>query len=143
MEHIRRSLTCVNPDYGWHRKYSFFCASILLLLFFFTFFTTNAHAATFVSGTISNDTTWTAANSPYVLTGNVTVNTGYTLTIEPGVVVKPKQTNTGLIINGTLNATGVTFTSYKDDFHGGDTNLDGSISWPLPGDWYQIYGTSD
>ena len=38
-----------------------------------------------VSGTITEDTTWTAANSPYTLTGHITVDSGVTLTIEPGV----------------------------------------------------------
>ena len=41
--------------------------------------------ATDVSGEISQDTTWTLSGSPYIITGDVTVNGGYTLTIEPGV----------------------------------------------------------
>lgn len=46
-----------------------------------------ARASTPVSGPITSDTTWTAANSPYTLTGDVTVQNGATLTIEPGVEV--------------------------------------------------------
>src|SRR5947207_15880727 len=41
--------------------------------------------ATDVSGEISQDTTWTLSGSPYIITGDGTVNGGYTLTIEPGV----------------------------------------------------------
>ena len=36
------------------------------------------------SGVISSDATWTQANSPYSLTGNVLVDTGVTLTIQAG-----------------------------------------------------------
>lgn len=46
-----------------------------------------AALATNVSGTISTNTTWSQVNSPYVMTGNVTVAAGVTLTIEPGVIV--------------------------------------------------------
>jgi hypothetical protein len=35
-----------------------------------------------VTGIISSDTTWTEANSPYNLTGNVLVNNGVTLAIQ-------------------------------------------------------------
>ena len=46
-----------------------------------------ARASTQVSGPITSDTIWTVANSPYNLTGDVTVQDGATLTIEPGVRV--------------------------------------------------------
>jgi len=47
----------------------------------------NVQASTPVGGIITSDTTWTDTNSPYTLTGSVTVNPGVTLTIEPGVTV--------------------------------------------------------
>ena len=78
-----------------------------------------------VSGTISVDTTWTAANSPYIVTGNVTVASGVTLTVEPGVVVKLNSQFREMRVNGTLKAIGtaalpITFTSIQDDTVGGD-----------------------
>jgi len=95
-----------------------------------------------VSGAITADTTWTAANSPYIVTGDVTVNAGVRLIIEPGVVVKFNATRS-LIINGILDAQGVAdnrivFTSIKDDSVGGDSNGDGAASWPAPGNWGRI-----
>jgi hypothetical protein len=44
--------------------------------------------ATDVSGSILADTTWTVANSPYVVTGSVTVPTNLTLTVEAGTEIK-------------------------------------------------------
>ncbi len=64
----------------------------------------NVNASTPVSGTIASDTTWTKANSPYMLTGTVTVNSGVTLTIEPGVTVDFNLYS--LQVSGTLNARG-------------------------------------
>lgn len=61
-------------------------------------------AATEFGGIISSDATWTKANSPYILTGNVLVNHGVTLTIAPGVTVNLDSYY--IMINGTLNARG-------------------------------------
>ena len=43
--------------------------------------------ATDVSGNITSNTTWTAADSPYNVTGDVGVPSSYTLTIEAGVTI--------------------------------------------------------
>ena len=40
-----------------------------------------------VSGIISDDINWTIQNSPYLITNNVRVNNGVTLTIDPGVEI--------------------------------------------------------
>jgi len=57
-----------------------------------------------VIGPISTDTTWTLAESPYRLSGNVIVNSGVTLTIDPGVVVDLYMYS--ISVSGTLNAQG-------------------------------------
>lgn len=46
-----------------------------------------AHAATLVSTDITSDTSWTLAGSPYVLTKQITIPAGVTLTIDAGVTV--------------------------------------------------------
>ena len=102
-----------------------------------------ALAETEVSGTISEDTTWTLANSPYIVS-SVTVAEGVTLTIDPGTVVKFQGYDSRLTVNGTLCAEGtaeseIVFTSLKDDTYGGDTNNDGDGSSPAAGDWDKIH----
>ena len=65
-----------------------------------------------VSGVIIEDTTWKSINSPYIVTGNILVNEGVTLTIEPGVVVKFEDHSVAdyygyyIKIDGTLVAKG-------------------------------------
>ncbi len=66
-------------------------------------------------GLITSDTVWTKTGSPYTLTGNVAVNNGITLTIEPGVTVNLSYYY--IRINGTLTAKGTT--NEKITFNGG------------------------
>ncbi|MBE9492067.1 MAG: right-handed parallel beta-helix repeat-containing protein, partial [Bacteroidetes bacterium] len=66
--------------------------------------------ATDVSGTISVNTTWDIAGSPYIVTSTVTVNAGITLTIDPTVEVRFDD-GRSLLVYGTVNATSATFTS--------------------------------
>ena len=86
--------------------------TLLLLLVLMSFL--SIHAAE-VSGIISSNTTWTLANSPYIVTNNITVNAGVTLTIENGVEVRFADGKHMVIAagvsGGTLSANNVVFTS--------------------------------
>ncbi len=73
-----------------------------------------AAAATPVSADVTADTTWTKAGSPYVVSANVAVAAGVTLTLAPGAVVQFAQ-DVALTVRGTLSAAGtaadpITFT---------------------------------
>src|SRR6266513_547838 len=87
-------------------------------------------AQTNVSGGIYSNTTWTLANSPYIVVDTVVVFPGVTLTIQPGVVVKfayNKQLEirqAALIAEGTVTDS-ITFTS--------------SSSTPTPGIWSDVF----
>jgi hypothetical protein len=97
-----------------------------------------------VSGTVSANLTWSCAGTfPIVLVSSVTVNDGNTLTLPAGTIIKAGS-DAQLTVYGTLDANATTedwvvFTSLKDDEYGGDTNGDGSITTPAPGDWRGIY----
>lgn len=100
-----------------------------------------------VGGTIAVNTTWTSANSPYLVTDSIFVADGVVLTVEPGVVVKfgPGQL-LRLGINSQLLAVGtaqqpIVFTSDKDDTQGGDTNGDGLATLPTAGNWSYLWGS--
>ncbi len=112
-------------------------------------------------GTISAAGVWDSRSCPYYLDGGLTLAEGGALTISagvrvalggdltvaeggslsilPGAVVKSKS-NVRLIVRGVLDARGtsgspIVFTSYEDDFHGGDTNGDSNSTIPAANDW--------
>jgi parallel beta-helix repeat protein len=60
----------------------------------------SAQTPTEVIGIIYSDTTWTKANSPYALTGNVLIDTGVTVTVEADAVVN--LNGYYIRVNGTL-----------------------------------------
>ena len=101
-----------------------------------------------VNGSITANTTWQniqGLNMPYLITDDLNVNSGVTLTIDPGVVVKFQYQSNGyskrrMLVYGTLTAQGtsgspIVFTSERDDAQGGDTNGDGGGTTPNNGDW--------
>ncbi len=63
----------------------------LLSIIFWVFGIVQLSAITPVSGGIFTNTTWTLANSPYLVTGNVVVFPGVTLTVQPGVEIRVKD----------------------------------------------------
>ncbi|MBV7339647.1 right-handed parallel beta-helix repeat-containing protein [Chloroflexi bacterium TSY] len=108
---------------------------------------TNAqNPPTEVSGTITQNSTWRKANSPYHITGHITIAEDVVLTVEAGTVVK--SAGNGLVVNGRgqLVALGtqsepIIFTSIRDDEYGGDSNGDGAASAPTPGSWAGLVGS--
>lgn len=89
------------------------------------------------AGNITSNETWTADNI-YVITGKVVVNSGVTLTINPGTIIKGAE-GTGTLASalvvaqgGKINAVGtasqpIIFTSVLDNIKAGElsgTNLD-------------------
>ena len=60
----------------------------------------------FVSGTYWSDVTWTKNETPHILTGNVQIPNGVTLTIEPGVEVYYPNQFQILVKGGTIVANG-------------------------------------
>ena len=95
---------------------------------------------TVFEGTISESTDWTK-DKVILIDGIITVKSGATLTIEPGVVVK-FMNGAGIVCEagGRCIADGVIFTHVNDDTVGGDTLLDGSTS-PMT-DMYVLNGVS-
>ncbi len=92
-----------------------------------------AKSATVIgAGSISVDTIWDIANGTYYIEGNVTLDYGVNLTIEPGVEVRFNGPY-WLHIGGNLTAVGtpanmINFTS----------NASFPLPGPLPGDWDRI-----
>ena len=105
---------------------------------------------TLVSGTYSSDKTWRKSESPYLVTGDVEVNNGAKLTIEPGVEVRftapselasgddqssgqdPNRSELRLNNNSKLEAKGT-----LDE----PIVLKSNRSNAMAGDWWGIYST--
>ncbi len=105
----------------------------------------NATNALGVSGTVASSGSWATGDPdfPFVLTGDVTVADGHTLTIGEDTVVKASP-DTGLDVFGALVIDAhvffpAIFTSIRDDDFGGDTEGDGGATLPAPGDWNGIF----
>lgn len=82
-------------------------------------------AQTEISGHITSDTTWSGT---VIVTGDVIVGEGVTLTIEPGTIIKFEKISADLIVNGALKARGIpsakiqfTSSAAKPNTWGGDS----------------------
>lgn len=99
---------------------------LAIVLYMFTFrngILPKAAKATYVEGVITEDTIWTMVDSPFIVSNDLTVSPGATLTIEPGVEVRFggffSLTILGkLFANGTLEV--IRFASNKQQPESGD-----------------------
>lgn len=132
----------------------FYRSSLFCLIFSALPTATNLKAQSPVSGGIYQNTTWTLAGSPYLVTGSIVVFPGKTLTIEPGVVVKVKADssfNTGnyryLELRGKLIALGTaakpiifTSTDTKPGFYNWDgIRIKGSQGGTVDMDYFELH----
>jgi hypothetical protein len=97
-------------------------------------------ADTSITSGITSNSTWGTGGGTYIIENSISIDSGITLAIDPGVVVKFRNEWVSFTINGNLDAQGtatssIYFTSIKDDTVGGDTNGDGSATSPVAGDW--------
>ncbi|UCG70023.1 MAG: right-handed parallel beta-helix repeat-containing protein [Thermoplasmata archaeon] len=102
---------------------------IVCIFFIFLLFFSQESQGTFVSGHITSDTTWNASGNPYIVNGNVYVDEGINLSIEPGVEIKFNGSY-HFYVDGNLHADGNA--SYKITFT--SNNYD-----PQPADWKSIH----
>jgi hypothetical protein len=99
-----------------------------------------SNAVAWHGGALEGDETW-GADRVHVVESTVTVPAGVTLTLAPGAVVKFVD-GTGVVVEAggglsaeTTAAQPIVLTALADDTAGGDTNLDGDRSRPVPGCW--------
>ncbi|MFB6319987.1 hypothetical protein [Saccharicrinis sp. FJH54] len=101
---------------------------------------TNTFNGIFVSGyTMNHNVNWSENEVPYVATGHIGIDDGYSLTLQSDVVIKMYQdTRIDIIANGVLNHNGAIITSFRDDSALGDTNGDGASTTATTGDWVGV-----
>ena len=131
--------------YGVIRLSIFILVGFLLVMGF----ANQAHSATNLNGYPSGaGGLMSFTNSPYIVTGDIQVKNGDTLTIEPGVIVKMQSnrsiilTNGKVIIGSATSTSPVIITSCHDDSYAGDTNANGTSTSPSVGDWKKIQASS-
>lgn len=98
-----------------------------------------------VSGNITTPTTWNAGNV-YVISSWINIQAP--LVIQPGVIVKFKNSSSGMEVYAKVTADApasnpIVFTSYKDDSYCGDNNGDGAATTANKGDWGRIVMRGD
>ena len=77
----------------------------LILTFILTVYWLNNFAQTYIGGVLSNNTTLTLENSPYIVTNNLLVQQGIKVTIEPGVEFRFNDA-IYFQVDGTISAIG-------------------------------------
>lgn len=83
---------------------------------------------TAVSGVLTQNTTWTAAQSPYCVNGNVLVSQGVTLTVEAGVLAK-FAVGKSMQVDGTLKVLGTEQAHVAFDCQRPAVNNDPEACW--------------
>ncbi len=98
--------------------------TFLFVTYLVLFSLVSARAETIVNGDITSDTTWNLDGSPFIVSGNVAIQTNVTLTVEPGVEIK-FDSSASLDVYGTVQCNGtnsqkILFTSNQNDHQPGD-----------------------
>ncbi len=131
---------CISGIRFLRQTRSFFTCLYAILLILLA----GAFAETRVSGTINQNTTWTLAGSPYIVTGDVTVrhterdSFTATLTIEPGVEVR-FEPNTRLSIGYSYSSSKYYGALHAQGIQSTPVIFTSNAATPVPGDWYGIY----
>jgi gliding motility-associated-like protein len=81
------------------------CLSLILIATYVISSSQASAQTTITASTLTSNTMWTKAASPYIVTNNLMVAGGVSLTLEPGTVVK-FEPNVQLIVAGALIANG-------------------------------------
>lgn len=97
------------------------------------------------NGKVEGNRSWGETEVPFVVANSygVTINSGHSLTISPGVIVKMNKDMDISAEEGILSADAtaskpIIFTSYHDDAHGGDTDGNGTTVSAAVADWHHI-----
>ncbi len=116
----------------------------LILICGFLLLVNTVSADVVMDSQILSDTVWLQENGVHIVNGELSVATGTTLTISPGTIVKFREGQGRLVVEGSLVAQSsgttspIVFTSYRDDEFGGDTNGDATSTTPQSRDWLGI-----